>query len=411
MPHFHYTTLENGVRQTGIVAAASQSDAAAQLRRDRKTIVAMRPAKENECRDNGGNSACDFIHGLLIPKSAIELALRQLAALLKAGVPILTAIRSIAEHTHPALRKRLDKVTESVRQGNALSVSLQRNLPQAGRVTLGLLTVGESNGTIDQMASYAADLMERSRKIKSQMTQAFAYPVAVMLASMGIGYYMVNKVFPVIMKFLEKSRSSVTLPLPTRMVIWLNDFLTGYGILLVLAPLLIGVLFLLLRRKMNTGELVDRFTLKIPMIGGALIFHANTMWCLTLGALMRSGLDVVSAVELVERTMGNWHYALQFQKIRQLLRNGTNLGRCLGETTLKRLSPMAYTMVSVSEESGGMDQSLMHVAEYSEEQLNRRVAMLSKMVEPAIFVIVGGFVGLVYFGFFMAMLTATKAAR
>jgi type IV pilus assembly protein PilC len=222
---------------------------------------------------------------------------------------------------------------------------------------------------------------------------------------------MVNKVFPVIMKFLEKSRGSTRLPLPTRMVIWLNDFLTDYGVFVLALPFVAVALIVLLRRNPETGEIVDRLSLKIPMLGGAFVFHANTMWCLTLGALLRSGLDVVSAVELVERTMGNWHYAAQFRKMRDLLRQGSSLGKSMSATTLQSLSPMAHTMVSVSEDSGGIDESLMHVAAYSEEQLNRRVALLSKMVEPAIFVVVGGMVGLVYFGFFMAMVQATSAAR
>lgn len=409
MPHFQYVAHENGARRSGLVEAENQAAAASQLRREGKLILELRPAPAG--KTSGGARKAGLLSGVLVSKAGLELALRQLASLLKAGVPVLTALRSIAAHAPRSVGSPLERVAEAVRQGHSLSRAFTDYLPGAGKVTIGLLSVGEANGTVDQMAAYAADLLERSRRIRGQMTQAFAYPVVVMLVAMGVGYYMVNKVFPVIMKFLEKSRSSARLPLPTRLVIWLNDFLTDYGIFLLLGPMLAVVLLVVLRRSARTGEGVDRLSLRLPALGGAFIHHANTMWCLTLGALLRSGLDVVSAVELVERTMGNWHYAAQFARVRQLLRQGSSLGRSICATTLQKLAPMAYTMVSVSEDSGGLDESLMYVAAFSEEQLNRRVALLSKMVEPLIFVLVGGMVGLVYFGFFMAMMTASGAAR
>ncbi|MDZ7619477.1 MAG: type II secretion system F family protein, partial [Patescibacteria group bacterium] len=103
-------------------------------------------------------------------------------------------------------------------------------------------------------------------------------------------------------------------------------------------------------------------------------------------------------------------YGSQFRKMREVVRQGGSLGKGLRESTLRRLCPIGLTMVSVSEESGGLDTSLLKVADYSEEQLSRRVGILGKLVEPAIFVVVGGMVGFVYFAFFMAMLAVTRAA-
>ena len=120
---------------------------------------------------------------------------------------------------------------------------------------------------------------------------------------------------------------------------------------------------------------------------------------------------MLAAVDVVRGTMGNWHYAAQFARVREMLRDGSSLSRSLEATELYRLTPMAHTLVGVSEEGGHVDESLVEVARFSEDQLGRRVALLSKLMEPAVFVVVGGFVGLVYFGFFLAVLTATRAAR
>lgn len=116
-------------------------------------------------------------------------------------------------------------------------------------------------------------------------------------------------------------------------------------------------------------------------------------------------------MELVGETMSNKFYADQFIKMREIVRQGGSLSKGLETTQLHALCPMSLTMVSVSEESGGLDESLLHVARYCEEQLTRRVSLLGKLVEPAIFVIVGGMVGFIYFAFFMAMLSVTRSAR
>jgi type IV pilus assembly protein PilC len=109
--------------------------------------------------------------------------------------------------------------------------------------------------------------------------------------------------------------------------------------------------------------------------------------------------------------MGNLYYAAQFKKMREIVRQGRSLTEGMRITAMHRLCPMAMTMIAVSEESGGLDTSLFHVAKYSEELLARRVALLGRMVEPAIFIVVGGMVGFVYFAFFMAMLAVTRSAH
>jgi len=413
MAVFAYTIQANGGKRSGTVEADSHQAAVAQLRGQGALILEIRPATADARPTNGMSAGVlqQWADRLLVTSGSIELALGQLGSLLAAGVPIMTALRSIGRTSPPRLARAVLNTAEAIRNGQAFSKALEKHLPAVGKVTIALLAVGEANGTIDTMADYSARIMERSRKIRGQIMQALAYPLFVMLAALGVGYYMVQQVFPVVMKFIQKSRGSVELPLPTRLVIGLNDFLVTYGAIVLIAPFAAVALVVLLRRTANTGELVDGIALKVPLLGGAFRFHANTMWCLTLGALLSSGLDVIAAVDLVKATMTNWVYASQFGKVREVLRQGGSVSRGIEETSLKNLCPMARTMVAVSEESGNLDESLKKVADYSEERLTRRVAVLSKLVEPAVFIFVGGLVGLVYFGFFMAILAATRAAR
>jgi type II secretory pathway component PulF len=398
MPAFDYSAMVQGVRRKGSVDAESQAQAAAKLRAGGALILSVQPAVARK------RVAIDF-NRFLIRRVSIELVFRQLSSLLRAGVPILSALHSLAETSPKPLRRVLCKTADAVRGGQAFSKALMGHLPRLDPATRGLLEIGEANGSLDAMAAYAADLMERSRKIRADILQALGYPLLVTLAGLGLGYYMVNEIFPVLMEFIQQGRA-VELPLPTRMLIVLNDFLLACGVYVLLAPVLLILIVLGLRRHPRTAPFIDAAVLHLPLLGGAMRYYSNAMWCLVFGSMLSSGLDVLAAVELVEKTMDNAHYRVQFRRIRDLLSGGGSLSRCLAKTDLKRLCPMGYSLAMVNEESGMLDEGLLQVAAFSEDQMKRRVALLCRMIEPTVFVLIGGFVGLIYFGFFMAVYAA-----
>ncbi len=411
---FDYTALKDGSRTSGTIEAESRQAAGKQLRGQGYAILALQPStgkkKSEKKQEKSGNSQSRFA-GLFVSNSHVEIALHQLASLLRAGVPIVTAFNAISRQASKTLSRIFERVTVKVKQGNSLQRSIEEEAPFMGRVTLGLIGVGEANGTLDEMLSYAADLMEKARKVKGQIIQAFAYPAFVILVAMGVSYYMVAVVFPKIMTFIQKQGSGVPLPMPTRILISVSDFVMEWGLLLMLVPVIAGIGLFLLRTVPRYGQYIDHAVLRIPLLGLAFREHCNTMWCRTLGALLSSGIDVVSALNLVGQTMGNLYYVEQFRLMQEIIRQGRSMTHGITQTALHRLCPIAVTMVTVSEETGGLSESLLYVADYSEDRLSRRVALLGTMIEPAIFILVGGIVGFVYFAFFLAMLSVTKSAR
>jgi len=416
MATYRYTLQADGKRCEGTLEADSEQAASAALRSRGGLILDLREAVgARSAKELGGRGSMSGGHrrweAWLIRKSSVEEMLRQLATLLRGGVPILTALNAMAEVAPSALSRSLGRMARAIREGQPFSRALSVHLPGISPVTTGLMSVGEANGTLDAMVLHAANLMERSRKTRERILQAFAYPAFVTVAAMGVGYYMVRHVFPVVMKFIAQGRRVTVLPLPTRIVIGMNDVLTAYGIYILLAPFALAGLVALLRRSSVTGEKIDAMALRIPLLGGAFRFHANAMWSLTLGSMLSGGLDILAAVTLVEGTMSNGHYAAQFRRIKTRLRDGVSLSRAIGESALRAHCPMAHAMIAVSETGGSLDEGLMHVARFSEEQLERRTTLLGRLVEPTVFILVGGFVGIVYFGFFMAVMTATQVAR
>jgi len=413
MARYIYTAHTAGGRRTGTIEADSEDMALQRLRAQKITVLDLKisSGQGKESGKTSGILGLDLLKRWPIRKQDQELILRQTGSLLHSGVPIITALTAIARTCPARAARSLNLVSQEVRKGNQFSKALGSCMPGVDRVTLGLISVGEANGTLDEMCRYAANLMERARKLRAQMIETFTYPAIVILGAMGVGYYMVRHVFPVVMKFIEGSgRKAAVLPLPTRMVIALDGFLSAYGIFILLAPVVLAIVIMALRKYPRSGEIVDAFALKIPLLGKAFSFHANTMWCRTLGSMLTGGLDVLAAVDLTQATMNNWVYSLELKSIKDTIRNGRSLGDSIGASRLAQLNPMAHTMISVSEQGGRLAESLIEAADFSHDQLNRRVELLSRLVEPAILLIVGGFVGLVYFGFFMAIYSATRSA-
>lgn len=405
MPAFAYTVLQHGTRRSGRIEAAGETEAAARLRGEGAAILSLRPAGA----ETSGSLPASLAN-LLVSKAQLELSLRQLASVLRADVPILFGLETVGNQCSPVLRRAYVRVRDRIRQGTPLSTAFREEAPFIDRVSLGLISVGEANGTLGDMLAYSADLMERSRRLRGDLVQAFSYPCFVILAGLGVAWFMATKVIPKILAFIQgRQGARGGLPPITQALVDVTAFFQSYGLYVLAAPVLAAILLVMARRQGATGEKVDRILLGIPLLGGAFRAHANAMWCRTFGALLGSGVEIVSALEMVERTMGNWFYAAQFRQAREAVRTGRSLTRSIGETALPKLCPMAQAMIATSEQSGGLDQALAEVAAYSEDSLRRRVALLSKLIEPAMYAVVGGMVGFVYFAFFMAMMAAQRS--
>ncbi len=384
--------------------AADEGDAAARLRAEGALVLEI-TLSGKEAKPRGKKKRYGGLSRLFIPRSQVERSFRQMASIMRADVSILKGLDTVAGQCSGRLSNGLLRVRERVRNGTAFSTALEEETAFAGRVALGLITVGENNGTLDQMLAYCAELMEKARKLRNEIIQAFSYPCFVMLVAIGIAWFMATRVIPTIIDFME-GQPGGQVPAVTQALLDVTAFFQAYGLYIMAAPVLLVVSLVVLRSWPSTGEIIDRNLLKIPLLGGAFRSHANAMWTRTLGALIGSGVDIIHALALVENTMGNIHYSAQFRSIRESVQAGHSLTRSVGETTLSKLSPNAYAMVEVGEQSGGIDEALAEVYDYNEDYLRRRVNLLSKLVEPAMYAIVGGMVGFIYFAFFMALISA-----
>lgn len=411
MAVFKYQTRKSTGKIAGILTAENRQEAEQTLRRRGETILKLQQVSESVEDSPFYNLKSRSllekrIASLKISRASQELFLRQLSALLSGGVPILTALRTIALQLPYFLSRALFCTANKLCEGHPLSEVLKSEMPFLGQIIIGMIAAGEVNGDIDRMCEHASELIARGRELRSRIIQALTYPVVVILVLIGVVAFLIYKVIPQITVFLEGR--SAKLPPITQYLVDTIAFLQENGLYILIIPLGLGLIIILLKMIPATAIYVDFMMLRLPLIGKIFQSSANVLFCRILGTLLRSGINIISAMEHTENALSNRYYSNQLRYIRSLIALGHPLSTGLRVSSINRFVPLAESMVIVGEQTGRVDDGLLKVAEFSEEELSRRINFLSKLVEPALFIVVGGIVGFVYIAFFMALISASQ---
>ncbi|MFA6814759.1 MAG: type II secretion system F family protein [Lentisphaeria bacterium] len=408
----YVASVNDGGKERGVITAENLESAEAILKERQKTIIRIE-AVRSSVTDSPYFNLTERSHyekllsAILISSLQKELVLGQLSAMLEGGIPILNAFQTVAAQSGYFMSRALFCVVNKLQSGKLLTETLSEEMPFLGNIVIGLLGAGEANGDIDQMCRYSANLLERQRKLKGQVMQAMAYPIMVILATIGIVTFLMLNVIPKIMKFL--AGRSAKLPPITQALVDVTGFLQKYGIYVLLAPIVITIVIILLRRTPETAYHVDFFALRLPVIGKVFQASSNMLWSRTLGILTRSGIHIIPALDFTMAALNNYFYRSELDKIKDLLSQGHPLSTAFRVSELRPFVPLADAMLVVGENTGRMDAGLLKVADFCDIDLQRRIALLSKMIEPALFVIVGSIVGFVYIAFFMGLMAASTA--
>ena len=354
------------------------------------------------------NATERILSRFLIRKGAVEQAFLQMVILLKGDVPVVTALETTAELTKSDLRMALDETAGLVRGGLPLAKALRQTMPWIGDLFIGLVEVGEANGSLPQMFTYAANIMRQRRTIRNQIVRAMTYPVLVVIAGLGVGYYISTVAIP---KIISVMGDPEKLPAITRSLLTTSSWLQANGLFVLLAPIAAIAVYVLLRRIPGVGLAIDRVALAVPIFGKVGRFSANALFNHTMAMLVKSGITVVDALDLIRGTLANGWYRLQLARSRAKVMAGRMFSDSLNETALRKLTPLTAALVKVGENSGNMDEGLDYVGEYYGDALERRLDLLGKLIEPALIIVVGGMVAYVYIAFFMGMSAMSAAAR
>ncbi|HRQ88744.1 MAG TPA: type II secretion system F family protein [Bacteroidia bacterium] len=329
----------------------------------------------------------------------VELTLRQIAVMLRSGLTLLSAVETVIEQPPSrAVRRVYEAVRDRVEGGSAFAEALAGHKCFPSGV-VSMIGMGEESGNLDTVIEQAAVSMETRRRNRSATVTALFYPTFTFLFAIAICIYMVVAVIPPMKKALESLGRK--LPAMTQSLLDAADFFSKWGLHLVVVAVVLLVA-LVLTWLWPPGRLaIDRFLLRVPLIGKILRTGATALFARSMRTLLGSGIPLVEGLRIVAGIHGNRYLAAVIESARRRILEGGTLAGSLSRP--HAYTPMMLKMVGVGEASGNLEETLEHAAEFHEDQLQALIKRLSALLEPAIVLVVGALVGYVYIAFFVGL--------
>jgi type IV pilus assembly protein PilC len=329
--------------------------------------------------------------GSRISAKDVAVFSRQLATMLKSGVPLVTAFQIISGGVkNPKMRTMVDKIRGEIESGSSLHESLGKYPVQFDELYTNLVKAGESAGVLDTILDDIATHKERIESIKGKIKKALYYPAAVIAVAIIVSSILLIYVIPQFESIFQSFGAD--LPAFTKMVVNASRYLRSNG-LYILIGLIAVIVGLVMAKKRSTtfAHWIDRTSLKIPIVGQILEQAAIARFCRTLAITFAAGVPLVDALRIVSGATGNRVFDMAASKIREDVAVGHQLQMAMQQVGV--FPTMVIQMAAIGEESGSLDEMLLKVAEAYEEEVSNAVDALSSLLEPLIIVIVGIMVG------------------
>ena len=325
---------------------------------------------------------------------------RQLGVFVKAGIPITDALTTIGdETTDVALRRAIGEMVEDLRNGGLFSSSAAQHPTVFPNYYVGILQAAELTGRLDESLDSLADYIARELETRSKVIGALSYPVVVMMLSMFTVMVLAGYVLPQFKPLFEELDAE--LPLPTRMMLFIARFFSDLWYVTAVGVLLFAGTLMFLTMHPTGKEIWQRFSLKIPVIGGIIEYAILERFCSVLHTMLKAGVAVPSAMETTTEAVSNVVYREQLEIARQQMLEGSGFTQPLIETEL--FPGAAKQMFKVGEETGTLDEQLEVASEYFNRELEYRIKTFTTLFEPIMIVFVGLIVGFVAIALVSAM--------
>ena len=326
-----------------------------------------------------------------VPLQEKIMLFSNLASMLKAGLPVIDAIEVLMEGQDKPTRLKeiLETAAYDIREGETFSSTLSKFPDAFTKMDLSMFEVGEASGTLEGNVKALAEQLKNQKALQSKVKSAMMYPLVITVAMIGIGIVMIVFVIPQMVGFFEDA--GLTLPFTTRALIWMSDFLIQRGILVAIA-IAVGVSVFSYYRGTNAKfrYQVDKLTLRIPFVGTKILrkLYVST-FCGTMGALLKSGVQIVDAIEISRKGFTNEVMHEAIGEVAEDVEQGQEMAVALGKHP-SLFYPLMVRMIKVGGETGTIDEALFNVAEFYEEEVSEVLDNLSAIIEPVLLLVMGG---------------------
>lgn len=360
----------------------------------------------------GGRSAGAFsrlkTYYLPVPAADLIVFTKQLATMVRVGIPITQAFAILKDQTEqPRLRYLAGQIQEDIEAGSSLSAAAAKHSKVFSPLFCSMIEAGEASGNLPEVFDRLLYLIEHEAKVKAEIKTAMRYPVIVVTVLVVAFLIMVGFVIPRFTSFFKKQE--LNLPLPTRMCMTMSEILTSYGIWIFLGFIVTGFFFHRYFNGTDRGRLTrDRALLATPLVGPVLIKSAMSRFASIFALLQSSGVLVLDSLRILTETVGNVAISAEFQKVRDLLEEGHGIAGPLSSS--KYFPPMLINMVKIGEESGRLDEMLRHVSEHYDEEISYTIKKMTDAIGPILIVSLTGVVGFFALAIYMPMWELTQMA-
>jgi len=332
-----------------------------------------------------------FRGGSKVNEKDITFFTRQLATMLKAGVPLLQAFEIVARgHKNARFSRLMMDIKGRVEAGSSLSQAFREHPAHFDALYCNLVNAGETAGMLDGILDRLATYKEKILAIKSKIKSALFYPISVIVVAIVVIWVIMVWVIPAFKQVF--ANFGANLPAPTLIVMGISDFFVSYWWLM--AVIIFGTItgfFFMVRRSETFRFAVDRISLKLPVIGGILEKATIARWTRTLATMFAAGVPLVESLDAVAGASGNAVFIAGTRRIQTDVSTGTSLTNAMLNTGL--FPSMVTQMTQIGEESGSLDGMLSKVADFYEREVDDAVAALSSLLEPVIIVFLGVVIG------------------
>ena len=332
--------------------------------------------------------------------SEINMFTRQFATLQKAGVSILLSLETLAQETiNKKFKKAIEEITREIETGSTLSSALSRHPKIFGLLYANMVKTGEASGKLSEALNRLADLGEYEEKINMQIKAATRYPILVVVAIV-VGFLVLTTL--VIPRFANiYSQFTVKLPLPTQILLWLNFAIKNYWWFITIILLGLIAAFIKIINTKKGRFWWDGILLRFPVLGPLMLKITMSRFSRITGSLLQSGVPLFQILDLVSAGIGNSVIAAVIENIKKSISEGKDLSEPMRVSGM--FTPTVIQMVKIGEQSGKLDELLLHISSYYDSRIEYTINNLTSLIEPILIFILGLAVLAMALGIFLPM--------
>lgn len=422
MPKFNYVAMDSRGKETkGTLDVASQNEAIGRLKEmgyfptkvtqmdaSKEKGAAKAKAPAGKGGKKGGmnvnlNIKIPGLSGRVKPK-VLCVFTRQLATLVDAGLPLLRGLRVLEkQERNLTLKEVIGKIGTAIEGGSTFSEGLAQHPKIFNKLFVNMVKAGEIGGVLEVVLARLSEFMEKAEKIKGKVIAAMFYPVAVLVVAVAIlGVLMVFVVPKFEAIFVDMLGPGKTLPAFTRFVLGISRTIKDHTILTICVLIVLGIGFAVWKRTKSGRFLVDKFKLRMPVLGPVFSKVAISRFARTLGTLVSSGVPILQALTIVKETSGNVVVGEAVSAVHESVKEGETITAPLEASNV--FPPMVISMVDVGEQTGALPEMLMKIADNYDDEVDNAVAAMTSLLEPIMIVFLAVIVGSIVIAMFLPLI-------